>query len=177
MQLIHDQTFRMISLGMDARRAAENIYMPSHLRDGFEIYGQVESHAKQVYNGRLGWMGNDVYDINPLSVNEETRRMVEMMGGVDKVRSAARDAVNEGGFPNWSWALKLTSLLLEIDENDEEARTVPRGRGTGSRTTNNLCQRKGVVHHRSFGDGKKAEDRRPTPYLGDDAGCPGNPEC
>jgi len=137
MQLIHDQTLRMIALGMDARRAAENIYMPSHLRDGFETYGQVESHAKQVYNGRLGWMGNDVYDINPLSVNEETRRMVEMMGGVDKVRSAAGDAVNEGGFPNWSWALKLTSLLLEIDENDEEARTVraAAARALGQRTT------------------------------------------
>ncbi len=136
-QLIHDQTFRMISLGMDARRAAENIYMPSHLRDGWETYGQVESHAKQVYNGRLGWMGNDVYDINPLSVNEETRRMVEMMGGAQKVRSAARDAVDEGGFPNWSWALKLTSLLLEIDENDEEARTVraAAARALGQRTT------------------------------------------
>jgi alkyl sulfatase BDS1-like metallo-beta-lactamase superfamily hydrolase len=136
-QLIHDQTFRMISLGMDARRAAENIYMPSHLRDGWETYGQVESHAKQVYNGRLGWMGNDVYDINPLSVNEETRRTVEMMGGAEKVRSAARDAVDEGGFPNWSWALKLTSLLLEIDENDEEARTVraAAARALGQRTT------------------------------------------
>jgi len=137
MQLIHDQTFRMIALGMDARRAAENVYMPVHLRDGFEVYGQVESHVKQVYNGRLGWMGNDVYDINPLFVDEETRRMVEMMGGAEKVRSAARDAVDEGGFPNWSWALKLTSLLLEIDEKDSEARKI-RGeaaRALGQRTT------------------------------------------
>jgi alkyl sulfatase BDS1-like metallo-beta-lactamase superfamily hydrolase len=136
-QLIHDQTFRMIALGMDARRAAEHVYMPVHLRDGFEVYGQVESHVKQVYNGRLGWMGNDVYDINPLSVNEETRRMVQMMGGTEKVASAARDAVEEGGFPNWSWALKLTSLLLEIDEQDLEARKI-RGeaaRALGQRTT------------------------------------------
>ena len=56
-QLIHDQTYRMIALGMDARRAAENVYMPKHLREGRESYGQVESHVKQVYNGRLGWMG------------------------------------------------------------------------------------------------------------------------
>lgn len=137
MQLIHDQTFRMIALGMDARRAAENINIPSHLREGFEIYGQVESHVKQVYNGRLGWMGNDVYDINPLSVNEETQRMVAMMGGTDKVRSAARNDIDEGGFSNWSWALKLTSLLLEIDENDHEARKIraAAARAMGQRTT------------------------------------------
>ena len=50
---------------MDARRCAENVYMPSHMRQGREVYGQMESHVKQVYNARIGWMGNDVYDINP----------------------------------------------------------------------------------------------------------------
>ena len=136
-QLIHDQAFRMISTGMDARRAAENVYMPSHLRDGWETYGQVESHVKQVYNGRLGWMGNDVYDINPLAVSEESRRMVDMMGGAEKVRSAARGAADEGGFANWSWALKLTSLLLEIDPADQEARQTraAAARALGQRTT------------------------------------------
>jgi alkyl sulfatase BDS1-like metallo-beta-lactamase superfamily hydrolase len=136
-QLIHDQAFRMVARGMDARRAAENVYMPSHLRDGWETYGQVESHVKQVYNGRLGWMGNDVYDINPLSVNEESRRMVDMMGGVEKLQSAAQGAVDEGGFENWSWALKLTSLLLEIDQNDQDAKQVraAAARALGQRTT------------------------------------------
>ena len=137
MQVIHDQTLRMIALGMDARRAAENVYVPAHIREGFETYGQVESHAKQVYNGRLGWMGNDVYDINPLSVEEESRRTVEIMGGAENVRSAARNAVRKGGFENWSWALKLTSILLEIDRNDVEARKIraTAARSIGQRTT------------------------------------------
>jgi alkyl sulfatase BDS1-like metallo-beta-lactamase superfamily hydrolase len=63
--------------------------------------------------------------------------MVQMMGGTEKVASAARDAVEDGGFTNWSWALKLTSLLLEIDEKDAEARKI-RGeaaRALGQRTT------------------------------------------
>jgi alkyl sulfatase BDS1-like metallo-beta-lactamase superfamily hydrolase len=107
-----------------------------HIREGFETYGQVESHVKQVYNGRLGWMGNDVYDINPLSVEEESRRMVEIMGGAEKLRSAARNAVNQGGFDNWSWAIKLTSILLEIDGNDVEARKIraTAARAIGQRT-------------------------------------------
>ncbi|MBW1865926.1 MAG: hypothetical protein JRI64_09935, partial [Deltaproteobacteria bacterium] len=136
-QLIHDQALRMIALGMDARRAAENVYMPVHLRNGWETYGQVESHVKQVYNGRIGWLGNDVYDINPLSVQEEIRRTMELMGGVDKVRSAAGDAVAKGGFENWSWALKLTTMLLELDPDDAQARKIraTAARAIGQRTT------------------------------------------
>lgn len=137
MQLIHDQTLRMIGKGMDARHAAEQVYMPVHLRDGWETYGQVESHVKQVYSGRIGWMGNDVYDINPLSVNEETRRTVDLMGGVEKVREAASAAAEKGGFENWSWALKLTSLVLELEPDDAEARNIraTAARAIGQHTT------------------------------------------
>jgi alkyl sulfatase BDS1-like metallo-beta-lactamase superfamily hydrolase len=144
MQLIHDQTLRMISLGMDSRRAAENVYMPIHLRKGQETYGQVESHVKQVYNGRIGWMGNNVYDINPLSVKEETRRTVEMMGGADKLREAGEEAVKQGGFQNWSWALKLTSWLLELDPADAEARKI---RATAARA---IGQRTASANARGF---------------------------
>jgi alkyl sulfatase BDS1-like metallo-beta-lactamase superfamily hydrolase len=111
--------------------------MPVHLRKGWETYGQVESHVKQVYNGRLGWMGNDVYDINPLSVKEETRRTVELMGGIEKVRAAADEAINKGGFENWGWALKLTTLVLELEPDDGEARKIraAAARAIGQRTT------------------------------------------
>jgi alkyl sulfatase BDS1-like metallo-beta-lactamase superfamily hydrolase len=137
LQLIHDQTLRMISLGMDARRAAENVYMPDHMRQGSETYGQVESHVKQVYHGRVGWMGNDVYDINPLAVKEESRRTVELMGGFDKVRTAAGDAAEKGGFENWSWALKLTSMLLELNPTDDQTRSIraTAARALGQRTS------------------------------------------
>jgi alkyl sulfatase BDS1-like metallo-beta-lactamase superfamily hydrolase len=137
MQLIHDQTLRMIALGMDARRAAENVYMPEHLRKSREMYGQQESHVKQVYNGLVGWMGNDVYDINPLSVNEETFRTVILMGGPDNVRQEAKKAVKGGGFQNLSWALKLTSLLLELNPKNIEARKIRAtvARALGQHTT------------------------------------------
>ena len=70
-QLIHDQTLRQIAHGRNARQAAEQVYVPRHLRGDWENYGQVESHVRQVYNGTMGWFGGDVYDINPLSGNEE----------------------------------------------------------------------------------------------------------
>jgi alkyl sulfatase BDS1-like metallo-beta-lactamase superfamily hydrolase len=136
MQLVHDQTLRMIAKGMDARQSAENVYMPMHLRKGREMYGQLESHVKQVYYGRVGWMGNDVYDINPLAVKEEALRMVSLMGGPREVSQAAEEAVEEGGFENWSWALKLTSLLLELDPEDADVRKIraDAARAMGQRT-------------------------------------------
>jgi alkyl sulfatase BDS1-like metallo-beta-lactamase superfamily hydrolase len=136
MQLINDQTLRMIAKGMDARQSAENVYMPIHLRKDREMYGQLESHVKQVYNGRVGWMGNDVYDINPLAVKEEAMRTVSLMGGPHKVSQAASKAVEKGGFENWSWALKLTSLLMQLDPNDADARKIraDAARAMGQRT-------------------------------------------
>ena len=136
-QLIHDQTLRQIAHGRDARQAAEQVYMPRNLRGDWENYGQVESHVRQVYNGTIGWFGGDVYDINPLSENEEAARTVQMMGGPAAVRKAAAGANTQGGLANWRWTLKLTSLLLAIDPADADGRKLraAAARQLGQRTS------------------------------------------
>lgn len=83
---IWDQTMRLISRGHDARQAAEAIAMSPGLRGGAELYGQVESHVRAVWNNRRGWFGRDVYDINPLSEREEAARLIDAMGGVEAVQ-------------------------------------------------------------------------------------------
>jgi alkyl sulfatase BDS1-like metallo-beta-lactamase superfamily hydrolase len=136
-QLIHDQTLRLIAHGLDGRQAAEQVYMPSQLRGDRENYGQVESHVRQVFNGTLGWFGGDVYDINPLSEREEAARTIELMGGTAAVREVAAGANEQGGLANWRWTLRLTSLLLDLDANDAEARTLraAAARQLGQRTS------------------------------------------
>jgi alkyl sulfatase BDS1-like metallo-beta-lactamase superfamily hydrolase len=136
-QLIHDQTLRQIAHGLDARQAAEQVYMPRNQRGDWENYGQVESHVQQVFNGTMGWFGGDVYDINPLSGNEEAARTVQLMGGAAAVRKAAVGANAEGGLANWRWTLKLTSLLLELDASDADARQLraAASRQLGQRTS------------------------------------------
>jgi len=136
-QLINDQTLRLIAHGMGPREAAEALYMPRNLREGREAYGQVESHVRQVWNGTVGWFDGDVYEINPLSLREEASRTVEMMGGSSAVRKAATEAARKGGLANWRWSLKLTSLLLRLDPADAEARRAraDSARALGQRTT------------------------------------------
>ena len=143
-QLIHDQTLRLVASGFGPREAAETLYMPRHLREGREGYGQVESHVRQVYNGTVGWFDGDVYQINPLSVREEAERTVQSMGGRAMVEKMATQAVADGGVANWRWGLKLTSLLLELDPADPTAR---KARATAARA---LGQRTDSANARGF---------------------------
>jgi alkyl sulfatase BDS1-like metallo-beta-lactamase superfamily hydrolase len=111
--------------------------MSPSLRDGAELYGQVESHVRAIWNNQRGWFGSDVYDINPLSGRDEAVRLVTAMGGAAAARQAAAKAVADGGIDNWRWGLKLTSLLLAIDPTDKAAREarIVAARAMGQRTT------------------------------------------
>ncbi len=137
MQIIHDQTFRAIAMGMDAQGAAEMIYLPEAVRKNKEVYGQVESHVKRVYSARIGWMGWDVYDINPLSKARFSSQVVDAMGGADKVFESAKASNAKKTFEGWQWSLYLTSQLLQLDNNNAEAKTVraEAARALGQRTT------------------------------------------
>jgi alkyl sulfatase BDS1-like metallo-beta-lactamase superfamily hydrolase len=135
MQLIHDQTYRAISLGKDAQEAAEWVYMPN--REGNETYGQVESHVKRVYGARLGWMGNDPYAINPLSKTSFSSHIIDAMGGFDAVLKSAQAANARQTLEGWQWALYLTSELLiaDADNADVKAARVDAARALGQRTS------------------------------------------
>jgi alkyl sulfatase BDS1-like metallo-beta-lactamase superfamily hydrolase len=60
-----------------------------------------------------------------------------MMGGSSAVRKAAAEVAKKGGLANWRWSLKLTSLLLQLDPADAEARKVraAAARQIGQRTS------------------------------------------
>ena len=137
MQLFHDQTYRAIAMGKDAQDAAEWIYMPEDLRKGKEIYGQVESHVKRVYGARIGWMGWDVYDINPLSKASFNTNMIGAMGGFDVVLAAAKDANARQAIADWQWALYLSSQLMVADATNAEVKAIraEAARALGQRTS------------------------------------------
>jgi len=137
MQIIHDQTYRAISLGLDAQGAAEFIYLPEANRKNKETYGQVESHVKRVYGARIGWLGWDVYDINPLSKARFNNQVVDAMGGADKVLENAKASNAKQSLEGWQWSLYLTSQLLLLDNNNVETKAVraQAARALGQRTT------------------------------------------
>jgi alkyl sulfatase BDS1-like metallo-beta-lactamase superfamily hydrolase len=137
MQVIHDQTYRAIALGMDAQGAAEFVYMPMDLRKDKETYGQVESHVKRVYNARIGWMGWDVYDINPMAKNDFSEQLIKSLGGMEKVLSDAQESVDKNTIEGSQWALYLTSQALQKDPTQQDAKMIraQASRELGQRTS------------------------------------------
>jgi alkyl sulfatase BDS1-like metallo-beta-lactamase superfamily hydrolase len=107
------------------------------MRQGNETYGQIESHVKQVYNGRIGWMGWDVYDINPLTKADFASNVVDAMGGADAVLAAARKSNAREEIEGWQWSLYLTSALLQLDASNADVKAVraEAARALGQRTT------------------------------------------
>lgn len=122
MQLIHDQTYRGIAMGKDGQEIAEWIHMPVSLRANKETYGQVESYAKQVYNARIGWMGWDVYDINPLPKQQQAEKTVEAMGGADAVIAMIAKAQAKGDIASTQWSLFLTTQLMNMGVMPDEVK-------------------------------------------------------
>jgi alkyl sulfatase BDS1-like metallo-beta-lactamase superfamily hydrolase len=69
----------------------------------------------------LGWFDGDPASLDPLPRVERTRRMVGMMGGAAAVRAAALVALDDS---DWRWAAELATLLVHLDVNDADARTL-----------------------------------------------------
>lgn len=137
MQLIHDQTYRGIAMGKDAQDIAEWIYMPENIRENKETYGQVESYAKQVYNARIGWMGWDIYEINPLPKQKQASKTVEAMGGVEAILSMIDKERPIDNVQSAQWVLHLTSQLTNMNDLPDAAKQarIEAARMLGQHTT------------------------------------------
>ncbi|MEJ2140672.1 MAG: alkyl sulfatase dimerization domain-containing protein, partial [Gammaproteobacteria bacterium] len=96
-----------------------------------------ESAARQVYNARIGWMGWDPYDINPLPKAEQASRVVEAMGGIEAVTAQAKAAADKGDIASSQWALYLTSQLQDMGalQGDAKQARADASRTLGQHTT------------------------------------------
>jgi alkyl sulfatase BDS1-like metallo-beta-lactamase superfamily hydrolase len=138
-QFIHDQAIRHMNLGLTQDELADAIpALPPHLAQHAwlgEYYGTVKHSVRQVYSGQLGWFEGDPAFLDPLPRLERTRRTVHMMGGAENVRGAARIALGDS---EWRWAAELSTLLVRLDNQDNDARAIKASalRELGYRTEN-----------------------------------------
>ena len=66
---IHDQTLRLANEGLTSREIAEQLELPSTLRNRFanrDYYGTVRHNAKAVYQMYFGWYDGNPANLNPL---------------------------------------------------------------------------------------------------------------
>jgi len=96
---IHDQTLRLANRGYTSQEIAEQIDLPSTLRERFAsrgYYGTVRHNAKAVYQAYFGWYDGNPANLDPLPPAEASEEYVEAMGGPDEGLLKGRTAFDSG---------------------------------------------------------------------------------
>ena len=112
-QFVHDQTVRLMNLGLGPNEIAERLVLPKHLGDSpflKEFYGTPGWSAKNVFSGYLGWFNGNPSSLKPLSQETEATNFVKLAGSWENLFNVAEEAYSNGEF---QWSLQLTDYLLQ----------------------------------------------------------------
>ncbi|WP_439107455.1 alkyl sulfatase dimerization domain-containing protein [Congregibacter sp.] len=121
-QFTHDQSLRLINKGYTPDDLANAISLPESMdRDPWtrEMYGTVKHNVREFYVAYISWWNGDPAELDPLPRLEKARRLVELMGGRDRVFAEAEKAFTAG---DDQWAAELTAYLVRLDREDMQSR-------------------------------------------------------
>ena len=137
-QFVHDQTVRLMNLGLDPNEIAEQLVLPKHLGDSpylKEFYGTPSWSAKNVFSGYLGWFDGNPSTLKPLPLKDEAEKMIQLSGDWDSLFKVAEDAFLTDDF---QWSLQLTDYLLRSRPDDQKTKLLRQSalEGLGSQESN-----------------------------------------
>jgi alkyl sulfatase BDS1-like metallo-beta-lactamase superfamily hydrolase len=121
-QYTHDQSLRLINKGYTPDDLANAITLPDFMdRDPWtrEMYGTVKHNVREFYVAYISWWNGDPAELDPLPRLEKAQRLVELMGGRDRVFSEAEKAFFA---EDDQWAAELSAYLVRINRDDMPAR-------------------------------------------------------
>jgi alkyl sulfatase BDS1-like metallo-beta-lactamase superfamily hydrolase len=121
-KFLHDQTIRLINLGLTASEIAEVLELPTVLAHQWfnrGYYGTMSHNSKAIYQRYLGWYDANPANLNPLPPEPAAKRYVEAMGGADAVMSRATEAANTG---DHRWAAMLLNHVVFAQPDNQAAR-------------------------------------------------------
>jgi alkyl sulfatase BDS1-like metallo-beta-lactamase superfamily hydrolase len=121
---IHDQTLRLANAGHTPQEIAEQLELPSTLRNRFAnrgYYGTVKHNAKAVYQAYFGWYDGNPANLDPLPPEQAAAKYVEAMGGNAAVLAKGRAAYEAG---EYRWAAMLLNHLVFAEPESGEAKAL-----------------------------------------------------
>jgi alkyl sulfatase BDS1-like metallo-beta-lactamase superfamily hydrolase len=121
---IHDQTLRLANQGYGPQEIAEQLDLPSTLRNRFSnrgYYGTMRHNSKAVYQAYFGWYDANPANLDPLPPAEAAAKYVAAMGGAATVRELAK-AAHEAGDDRW--AATLLNHAVFADPTDRAAKAL-----------------------------------------------------
>ena len=75
-----------------------------------EHYGCTEWTVRAIYTAYLGWFDGNPTHLHPLAPRERAAKTIALIGGAEKLFSAAQEAFAE---KDYQWCLELCDMLLE----------------------------------------------------------------
>jgi alkyl sulfatase BDS1-like metallo-beta-lactamase superfamily hydrolase len=121
---IHDQTLRLANEGQTSREIAEQLELPSTLRNRFSnrgYYGTVRHNAKAVYQMYFGWYDGNPANLDPLPPVDVAQKYVAAMGGAAAVLKQGQAAVAAG---DYRWAATLLNHLVFAEPSNAAAKAL-----------------------------------------------------
>jgi len=144
-QFIYDQTIRGINLGFSPDELVEEIVLPEQLAQSPylpQFYGEIPYYIRQIYNGIMGWFGNDAATLHRLPLTVEAEKIIVGFGGEEKVLAETRAALDNR---EYAWAAQLAGYLVRKNPGHKEARQLKAdslrciGQATTAANTRNFC--------------------------------------
>jgi alkyl sulfatase BDS1-like metallo-beta-lactamase superfamily hydrolase len=123
-QFIHDKTVEGMNKGMTPDELVEYVQLPDHLarKDYLQpFYGHPEWGVRTTFNFYLGWFDGNPSNLFPLPPRAEAERVAKLAGGIDKLRTSAREALAD---EDAQWAAQLADHLLAINKDDSDAKQI-----------------------------------------------------
>lgn len=123
-QFVHDRTVTLMNDGLSAEDIAAQVQLPAPLADRpylAEHYGRVDWSVRAIFDGYVGWFSGNAADLPTMSSQKTARRMATLAGGSEKLRDAARSALEQG---DARWALELADQLRALGEFTDVAAQV-----------------------------------------------------
>jgi len=124
---LHDQTVRLMNLGLTGDEIAARIELPPSLsRDWFNrgYYGSMSFNSRAVYQRYMGWYDANPAHLVPAPPADSGRRYVAAMGGGAKVKTMAKAAMDQG---DYAWGATLLNHAVMADDGDREAKLLLAG--------------------------------------------------
>ncbi len=122
--LNYDQTLRGILHGLGPDELRYYVYKPEHLATpayNKGLYGETEWFTPATFYYGLGWYDRDITKLFQIPVDEQAKRLVENMGGRERVLKLSQEAYDK---KEYAWAIQLVNYLYKLDPLDKEVRSL-----------------------------------------------------
>lgn len=124
LSLTYDQTLRGILGGYGPDDLRHLIYIPKHMREipeNGQSYGETIHFPEAIYQYVIGWFDWDVTKLFKIAPKEEAVRMVELMGGKDKVIESAKAALDK---KEYAWGAQIIQYVYLLEPTNKEVRNL-----------------------------------------------------